>query len=119
MSQFARRIHSSVEFELEAAQRAERRGAPDIAFRHLERAHVLGQAATFEHVRVHWRMLGWARRQRKVAEAVGQLWRIAGAALATGIGWVPEGNTGGAAISGFRPLPIPPDLKRVLDGARS
>ena len=119
MSQFARRIHSSVEFELEAAQRAERRGASDIAFRHLERAHVLGQTATFEHLRVHWRMLGWARRQRKVAEAVGQVWRIAGAALVTGIGCIPEGNTGGAGVSGFRAMPIPPDLKRALDDARS
>lgn len=113
MSQFARRIHRSVEFEPEAAQRAERRGASGIALRHLEREYVPGPTATVEHVRVHGRMLGWARRQRKVAEAVGQVWRIAGAAAATGIGWIPEGNTGG-----FRPLPIPPGLKRVLDDAR-
>lgn len=82
MSEFARRIHSSVEFELEPAQRAKRQGASDIALRHHERTHVLGLTATFEHVRVHCPMLGWARRQRKVAEAVGQVRRIAGAALA-------------------------------------
>ena len=118
MSQFARRIHSSVEFELGAAHRAELRGEADLAFRHLERAHVLGQASTFEHVRVHSRMLGWAWRQRSIAEAVGQLWRLVGAALVTAIGWIPEGNTGGARVSGVRPMPIPPDLKRVLDDAR-
>ena len=118
MSQFPRRINSSVQFELDAARQAEMRGEADIAFRHLERAHVLGQAITFEHVRVHWRMWVWAMRQRKLAEAIGQLWRLVGAALVTGIGWVPEGNTGGASVSGFRRMPIAPDLKRVIDDAR-
>ncbi len=118
MNRFARRIRTSVQLELDAARRAESRGEAQIAFVHLERAHVLGQAATREHVRVHARMFLWAVRHRKAGEALGQLWRIAAAALMTGIGWLPEGNTGGADISGFRPLPIPPDLQRVLDDAR-
>lgn len=118
MNHFARRIRTSVQRELDAACEADSQGLAQIAFVHLERAHVLGQASTVEHVRVHLRMFVWAARHRKTGEALGQLWRIAAAALMTGIGWLPEGNTGGADISGFRRLPIPPDLQRVLDDAR-
>lgn len=118
MTTFAYRIRSSVQFELSAAGRADAQGRAEIAFRHLERAHVLGQAATVEHVRVHWHMLAWAIRHRKPGEAMGQVWRLVGAALVTGLGWLPDGNTGGANVSGFRRMPIPPDLQRILDAAR-
>lgn len=118
MSRFARRIRPSVQSELDSASQADARGEAGMAFRHLERAHVLGQAATVEHVRVHWRMFLWATRQRKPAEAWGQLWRLVGAALFTGIGWLPVGNTGGADVSGLRRMPVPPDLQRVIDAAR-
>lgn len=118
MSRFARRIRSSVQFELDAASHADARGEVQLAFRHLERAHVLGQAATVEHVRVHWWMFLWAMRQRKVGEALGQLWRLLAAAAMTGIGRLPAGNTGGANVNGFRPMPIPPDLQRAIDAAR-
>ena len=118
MSRFAHRIRPSVRRELAAADRAEARGEPQLAFHHLERAHVLGQAATTEHVRVHLRMFLWATRHRKPGEAFGQLWRIAAAALKTGFGWVPQGNTGGAGVNGLRRMPIPPDLQTILDDAR-
>jgi hypothetical protein len=118
MSRFARHIRSSVQSELDAARLAEVRGDAEAAFRHLERAHVLGQAVIVEHVRVHWQMLLWASRQRKPGEAAGQCWRLVAAALLTGIGWVPEGNTGGANVSGLRRMPVPADLQRVIDDAR-
>ena len=118
MTTFAYRIRSSVRLELRAASRADADGQAENAFRHLERAHVLGQAATVEHVRVHWHMLRWAIRHRKPAEAAGQVWRLIGAALITGLGWLPHGNTGGANVSGFRRMPIPPDLQRIMDAAR-
>lgn len=118
MPRFARRIRSSVQFELDAASDADARGEAQFAFRHLERAHVLGQITTVEHVRAHWRMLLWAARHRKVGEALGQCWRLVAAAAITGIGRLPAGNTGGADVSGFRPMPIPPDLQRAIDAAR-
>ena len=118
MPRFARRIHASVQFELDEADRAMARDAPDSAFRHLERAHVLGQAATVEHVRVHARMFRWAVARRKPVEALGQLWRLAAAALKTPLGWLPEGNTGGSNVSGLRRMPVPADLQRILDDAR-
>lgn len=117
MTLFAKRIRSSVQFELDAAILAETRGDEDVAFRHLERAHVLGQATTVEHVRVHWYMFQWAIRHRKPGEVTGQVWRLIGASLVTVFGWLPEGNTGGANVSGFRRMPIPPDLERIIDTA--
>ena len=98
--------------------REERRGNAHAAFRHLERAHVLGQMATGSHVRVHWLMLRWALRHRKPREAVGQLTRIVGAATKTALGWVPQGNTGGSNVSPFQNMPIPAELQEQLDEAR-
>jgi Protein of unknown function (DUF3703) len=117
MSRFARRIHASVQSELDAARRAEVRHQSGLAFSHLERAHVLGQSATLEHVRVHLQMLRWAWRQRDTGESIGQAWRCVGAALFTGIGWVPTGNTGGSNVSGFHRMPVPSDLQRLIDAA--
>jgi len=63
-------------------------------------------------------MLFWAVRQRKLSEAIGQVMRIVGAATKTAIGWVPEGNTGGARISPFKRLPIPDDLAQQIAAAK-
>jgi hypothetical protein len=112
---FAARIRPAVDRELAQARRA---GDRALAFRHLERAHVLGQASTREHVRVHWRMLRWALRERDTREAVGQVMRIVGAVTKTALGWVPVGNTGGANVSPFRPMPISPDLAAEIRQAQ-
>ena len=102
--------------------RAARRGAgdPRREFTHLERAHVLGQASTREHVRVHWRMLllgAGAIAMR--AKFFGQVFRIVGAATKTFIGLVPAGNTGGANVSPVRPMPIDPELAAIIEKARA
>jgi hypothetical protein len=114
---FARRVRPFVQYELDAAAWHESRTEFSTAFTHLERAHVLGQASTVEHVRVHAAMFGWALRRHAAGEVVGQAWRIAGAALKTWL-WVPVGNTGGAGVSGFKPMPVAPDLQRRIDLAR-
>lgn len=115
---FARRIRPHVQAELDAAAAREARGEPVSAFAHLERAHVLGQASTVEHVRVHAAMLRWALRHHDGVEALGQVWRIAGAATKTALGWVPSGNTGGARVSGFRRMDVGADLQCLIDAAR-
>ncbi len=69
---FAGRIRPFVRHELDAAARLDARHEAAAAFRHLERAHVLGQTSTVEHVRVHAAMLRWAVRHRQPAEALGQ-----------------------------------------------
>jgi hypothetical protein len=113
MSQFARNIRPFVDAELRAASQD-----PRNAFAHLERAHVLGQASTREHVRVHWQMLRWAWRRRDAREFFGQSVRIVGAATKTFIGFVPNGNTGGANVSAVRPMPIDPELAAIIENAR-
>jgi len=117
-SNFARRINPSVQTELDTATRLDASGDPVSAFAHLERAHILGQQSTIEHVRVHWAMFRWALRHNAAHEALGQAWRIVGATLKTWL-WVPTGNTGGANVSGFRPMPVPNDLQQLIDAARA
>lgn len=119
MSQFSRRIRPYVESEVLAAYQAEARGQPGIAFSHLERAHVLGQTSTVEHVRVHWHMFLWGIRQRNARECLGQLLRVIGAAVGTAIGLVPQGNTGGTNVTPFKSMPIPPELAALIEEARS
>jgi len=118
VNRYARHIHPYIEAELEAARCAEYVGKTKEAFTHLERAHVLSQGSTAEHVRVHWQMLRSALRQRCLGEAAGQVLRLVGAATKTAVGLVPAGNTGGANVSAFRSMPIAPDLQRLIDAAR-
>jgi hypothetical protein len=118
MSRFAERIRPHVSAELELATRAERQGDASLAFSYLERAHVLGQTSTREHVRVHWAMLRWSVRHRNPRELVGQVLRILGAAAGTPVGLVPSGNTGGSKVSAFARLPIPEDLRARIEEAR-
>jgi hypothetical protein len=117
MNAFARYIRPHVMEELKSAAQLEAAGEPAAAFARLERAHVLGQASTREHVRVHWQMLRWGLRQRRLREVVGQVLRLVGAATKTAIGWIPSGNTGGANVSPLKPMPIPADLQAILDHA--
>lgn len=111
---FADNIKPYVDAELRAA-----RADPVHEFAHLERAHVLGQASTREHVRVHWRMLTWAWRQRDAHELFGQVYRLAGAATMTFIGLIPMGNTGGANVSPVKPMPVDPELADIIKGAQA
>ena len=111
----AQPIRHYVQAELDAAAAQGRDFAA--SFRKLERAHVLSQTSTREHVRVHWRMFVWAIKQRNVREIVGQILRIAGAATKTALGLVPSGNTGGADVSPFQRMPIPEDLAAILADA--
>ncbi|MEO8315047.1 MAG: DUF3703 domain-containing protein, partial [Pseudomonadota bacterium] len=101
-----------------AAGQAERRGDRHLAFRRLERAHVLSQAAAFEHVRVHIHMLRYALRQGLVREVVGQVLRMVLAAPLSMVGMIPVGNTGGSNVNGLRPMSVPADLQRIIDEAR-
>ena len=119
MNTYAQRIRPHVAAELRAAHNAERQGLAHRSFTHLERAHVLGQASTVQHVRVHLHMLSWAVKHRRPREALGQVMRIVGAATKTAVGWVPQGNTGGSNVSPFKPMPIPPDLRATLEQARA
>lgn len=100
--------------EVAAARSVFRRGALNEAFRHLERAHILGQRNTGPHVTVHWWMLRVGMRRGDPREVLGQIARIAAALIFSRI-WVPLGNTGGANVSAFRPMPVPEDLRQWIE----
>jgi hypothetical protein len=98
-----------------AARAARQRSDAEGEWRHLERAHVLSQPMSGPHVRTHVAMLGFGLRQRDGREVVGQLVRLVVAAPGTWTGRYPVGNTGGANVSALEPMPIPEDLKAVLN----
>ena len=119
MSAFAKQIQPYVLAELSAAVEAERQGDHHHAFRRLERAHVLSQGSTIEHLRVHGHMLRFALRQGLVRESLGQIPRLLLAAPLSLVGLIPTGNTGGSNVNGLRPMPVPADLQQIIDGARA
>ncbi len=82
----------------------------DAAFRHAERAHVLGQPWPGPHSAAHWMMLRIGLARKDVREIFGQIVRLGAGGLLTIVGRVPEGNTGGANVSPEKPMPVPPDL---------
>jgi hypothetical protein len=106
-------LRAAYEAELNTASAAAGRGESQAAFHHLERAHILSQRHTGQHVRVHWLMLKLGASGRDPREVLGQLSRIVAAAVFSRI-WVPIGNTGRANVSAMKPMPVPDDLRRIL-----
>lgn len=105
---------SAIEHELALADSLTAGGDFHSAFYHLERAHVLGQASTYQHTRIHWRMFRLAIRLRSPREIWGQIIRIIGASTKTPFGIYPKGNTGGANVWFFKKMPIPEDLQQTI-----
>jgi hypothetical protein len=89
MPTFARAILLYVTQEIEQAQLSWTEGQKQQAFRHLERAHILGQASTIQHARAHWHMLIWGLRSKAPGETLGQLIRMVSATTKTAIGSAP------------------------------
>jgi hypothetical protein len=100
---------------LDGSRERERAGELRAAFALLERAHVLGQRRFGRHMAVHGRMLRLGWRLRDGREVRGQLLRLLLTPLGHLTGRLPTGNTGGANISAFAPLPIADDLRGLLD----
>ncbi|MEQ1922555.1 MAG: DUF3703 domain-containing protein [Pyrinomonadaceae bacterium] len=111
-------LADNINNEIALAERLARAGNIAAAFKHLERAHVLGQASTYQHTRIHWRMFKLALRMRSPREIWGQVVRIIGAGTKTPLGIYPAGNTGGADVWFFKPMPVPDDLQEILDKAK-
>jgi hypothetical protein len=93
------------------------RGRGDVAgeWKHLERAHILSQPMAGAHVRTHLAMLAYGLRRRDRHEIVGQLLRLVVAAPGSWTWRYPVGNTGGADVSALRPMPVPEDLRAILE----
>lgn len=81
---------------------------------HLERAHILSQPFALAHIRTHLAMLGFGVRTRDAREILGQLLRLLLAGPGSVVRRYPLGNTGGADVGAFAPMPIPDDLRAIL-----
>ena len=103
--------------EMHAAHAARSRTESIDEWKHLERAHILSQPSAWLHVRTHGAMFAAALRRRDGHEILGQAFRFVVAGPGSLTGRYPVGNTGGADVSAFEPMPIPDDLQVYLKEA--
>ena len=110
------RLRRAYNTELNLHFAALRVGDRELAWHHLERAHILSQRYFSRHWRTHWLMLRMARQDKNQAETRGQLRRLAAVPMGWLGGWVPKGNTGGANVHPLKPMPIEGELAEALAG---
>lgn len=84
------------------------------AWRHLERAHILGQPYPYQHSEVHWLMLRFGFLIKDWKEIRGQILRLLVGGIKSFVGKIPVGNTGGASVPPLKPMEIPEDLLHIL-----
>lgn len=84
------------------------------AWNAIGRTHIFAQPFFALHLSARWHMLGFAIALRDWRETAGQLLRLALVPLGSLTGRLPVGNTGRARISAFRPMPVPPDLAKMI-----
>lgn len=107
----ARRVIAAEMAEFRAAKL---NGEHTIAWRHLERAHIVSQPYLGPHIANHMTMLRFAVELRDWREAAGQSVRLALAPLGALTDRIPVGNTGRSSMSAFQPMPIPEDLQQTI-----
>lgn len=85
-----------------------------LAWRLLERAHIIGQPWFVQHTYVHWLMLRFGIKIRNKKEILGQIPRLLLGGVKSFVGKIPTGNTGGANVPPLRVMEIPEDLKNMM-----
>lgn len=88
------------------------------AWRHLERAHVIGQAWPWQHTYAHWRMFCFGVAIKSPKEVLGQIPRLLVGGVKSFVGKIPLGNTGGSGAHPLRPMAVPVDLQAILEGKK-
>lgn len=86
------------------------------SWRHLERAHILGQPYPVEHTVVHWKMLLFGIKIKNRKEIIGQIPRLLVGGVKSFVGKIPVGNSGGANVPPLQPMEIPEDLQAIIKG---
>lgn len=89
------------------------------SWRHLERAHILGQPYPYEHTFVHLKMLCFGIKVKNLKEVIGQIPRILIGGIKSFVGHIPVGNTGGADVPPLKPMEIPEDLAAIIDNTKT
>jgi hypothetical protein len=108
------KIREHFNLEISLARLAIDSNDPASAWRHLGRAHILGQFHAGPHLKVHWLMFVFGIKTRRLAEVFAQIPRLVLAAPGSWTKKAPVGNTGLSDVGIFQPLEIPDDLKKIL-----
>ena len=87
------------------------------SWRHLERAHIIGQPYPYHHSLVHWNMLRFGIKTKNPHEITGQIARLLMGGVMSFVGKIPVGNTGGANVPGFQRMEIPEELLQIINQA--
>ena len=90
-----------------------------VAWRQLERAHILGQPWFIQHTQVHWLMLKFGIKIKDKKEILGQLPRLLVGGVKSFVGKIPTGNTGGANVPPLKVMEIPDELKNIMKPYRN
>ena len=85
-----------------------------LAWKQLERAHIIGQLWFVQHTYVHWLMLRFGIRMKNKKEILGQLPRLLIGGVKSFVGKIPTGNTGGANVSPLRVMEIPEEIRNIM-----
>lgn len=112
------RLQPYFEQELRAYRAALAKDQFRIAWNHLERAHIIGQAYPLEHSYVHWKMLLFGIRIKSPKEVIGQIPRLLVGGVKSFVGKIPVGNTGGANVPPLKSMEIPQDIQQIISGAK-
>jgi hypothetical protein len=105
--------------ELENYKTEVTKGNLRLAWRKLERAHIIGQAWFKQHTYVHWLMFRFGIKIKNRKEILGQLPRLLVGGVKSFVGIIPVGNTGGANVPPLRVMEIPEDLKKIISPYRN
>jgi len=103
--------------ELNLYQHEYNKGNLQLAWRHLERAHILGQRYPVAHTYVHWKMLHFGFKIKSVKEISGQITRLIFGGVKSFVGHVPVGNPGGSNVHPLKPFPIEKELLEIFEKA--
>ncbi|KPM49264.1 DUF3703 domain-containing protein [Jiulongibacter sediminis] len=87
------------------------------AWKHLERAHIIGQKYPYAHSYVHWKMLQFGFKIKSGKEILGQIPRLIFGGVKSFVGKIPVGNPGGANVPPLKPFPIEPELMSIFEKA--
>lgn len=90
-----------------------------ISWRHLERAHVLGQPYPYQHTAVHWKMFCFGIKLKNWKEVIGQIPRLLAGGVKSFVGHIPVGNTGGANVPPLMPMEIAKDLAEIINNTKT
>lgn len=93
-------------------------GHLQIAWNHLERAHIIGQKYPYAHTFVHWKMLQFGIKIKSGKEIIGQIPRLIFGGVKSFVGKIPIGNPGGANVPPLKPFPIEQELQNIFAKAR-